>query len=161
MTDFAQSWTLSRQRFVDEIKDLSDAQLQWRMHPGSLSIGQMALHVAGVEVSFSSQLLGIELDAERARLRKAATDGVVNDKPFPWEDSQITALLVSESLSGSKAMVEPVLTDPSAQILEKQLQSALGPVITGQGALARLGFHSAYHQGQAYLMKTSPAFPKA
>jgi hypothetical protein len=33
-------------------------------------------------------------------------------------------------------------------------------MIDGTGALARLAFHPAYHQGQVYLMKQAPAFPK-
>gem|GEM_PF-4793166 len=48
---FAASYALCRGRFDQELADLTDAQMQWRMYPGSLSIGEMALHLAGVEIS--------------------------------------------------------------------------------------------------------------
>jgi hypothetical protein len=159
MSDFASSWDLSRQRLLETISDLSDAQLNWRIHENALSIGQMAVHVAGVEMLFSSQLLDKQLEGEEARIRSSATDGVVNDKPFPFADSELTKATVQGALAASKKLVEPIITNPSSAILEKELISALGPVITGRGALTRLAFHSAYHQGQAYMMRTAPGFP--
>ena len=72
MSDFAASWRLSRGRFLDAIKDLNTAQLNWRLHPDSLTLGEAALHVAGVEVSFMSQLLDLELDDFGKRLKAAA-----------------------------------------------------------------------------------------
>lgn len=161
MSEYANSWNLSRQRFVDEVSNLTDRQLRWHHHPGSLSIGQMALHVAGVEVSFASQLLDIDLDEQTARIRSSATEGVVNDHPFPFAEEEITAALVGAALERSKSMVEPMITAPSPEVLSKEIKSALGPIITGNGALARLAFHPAYHQGQAYLLKTTPTFPAA
>jgi hypothetical protein len=159
MSDFAASWALSRQRLVDEVSGLSDEQLNWRLHPGVLTIAEMAMHVAGVEVSFISQLQGLDLDGPATRLKSAATEGVVNDLPFPYSPQELTSKGVLEALAYSRGLVEPVITAPSAELRAKEIKSALGPIITGEGALARLGFHSAYHQGQAYLIKTAPGFP--
>ena len=159
MSDFATAWNLCRQRFLDEIKDLRADQLNWRIHPESLSIGQMAIHVAGVETLFASQLAGKELSADEARLKTAATEGVVNDQSFPFSDGEIGPDLVGSSLASSRAMLEPLITSPSPAVLTKEIKSALGPIITGEGAFARMAFHSAYHQGQAYLIKTAPGFP--
>ncbi|MBX7134515.1 MAG: DinB family protein [Fimbriimonadaceae bacterium] len=159
MSDFAASWSLSRKRLLDEVSPLSQAQLNWRMHPGSLTIGEMAMHVAGVEVSFMSQLQGLALDEHGRRLALAATEGVVNDNPFPYAESEITPVAIAQAFDFSHGLVEPVITAPSEELRQKEIKSALGPMISGEGALARLGFHSAYHQGQAYLMKTAPGFP--
>jgi hypothetical protein len=159
MTHYANSWALSRQRLLNAVLDLNDAQLSWRIHSKALSIGQMAVHVAGVEVSFSSQLTGRELSSEEKKIKASATDGVVNEKPFPYEDSELTPAKVSEILETGKRWLEPVITDPTPELLSKELVSALGPVITGDGALTRLAFHSAYHEGQAYLIRTAPGFP--
>lgn len=159
MSDFSLSWTLSRQRLLDTISDLNDAQLGWRIYDGALSIGQMTVHVAGVELSFASQLLGTELDEEGKRVKSSATEGVVNDNPFPYSDAELTAAKVQEILALSKGLLEPIITSPTPQILTKEIVSALGPVITGEGAFTRLAFHSAYHQGQAYLIRTAPGFP--
>lgn len=159
MSDFAASWRLSRGRFLDAIKDLNTAQLNWRLHPDSLTLGEAALHVAGVEVSFMSQLLDLELDDFGKRLKAAATDGVVNDKPFPFAESEINPELVRNALEMSLGMTEPVITAPTPELLQKEIVSALGPVINGTGALARLGFHAGYHQGQAHLICSAPGFP--
>jgi hypothetical protein len=160
VSDFSASWELSRSRFVDTISGLNQVQLNWRIHSDCLSIGQMALHVAGVEVSFSCQLTDSELDAAGMQLKAAATDGVVNDNPFPYSEDVITPELVKEKMEFAKQMLGPRITHPTPQLLSKEIVSALGPIITGHGALSRLAFHSAYHQGQAYLMITAPGFPQ-
>lgn len=119
----------------------------------------MAVHVAGVELSFASQLIGKGLSEEEARLKTAATDGVVNDKPFPFTAAELTPAAVAGQLARSKAVVEKVIEEARPDIRSREIVSALGPVITGEGAFARLAFHAAYHQGQAYLIRTSPGFP--
>jgi uncharacterized damage-inducible protein DinB len=159
VTDFGISWNLSRQRFVDEIKGLSDEQMRWRPYSGALSIGEMGIHVAGVEVFFTSQLSGSELSDLEVRVRSSSTDGVVNDKPFLFADEEISTNLVLKILDNAAEMVTPLMTSPTPDILAKEIQSALGPIITGKGALARFAFHPAYHQGQAYFYKSMPSFP--
>lgn len=159
VSDFSVSWALCRQRLDDAVFDLNDEQLSWRIYPGALSIAQMVVHVAGVEVSFISQLQGTDLGEEELRLKASATDGVVNDKPFPFSDEELTAERVKHLLSIGRSFVEPVITAPSEDLLGKELVSALGPVITGKAALARLAFHPAYHHGQAYQIRSAPGFP--
>ena|SRR5688572_5943361 len=159
MSDFAASWNLSRGRFVDAVQGLSKEQLNWRLHPDCLTIGEMAIHVAGVEIYFISQLLGIDVGEEEQKIRAASTDGVVNEKPFPFGPAEITPEVVAAALSKAREMTEPIITAPSSQVKEKEIVSALGPLIDGTGALARLAFHPGYHQGQAHLIKTAPGFP--
>lgn len=159
MSDFAETWTLIRGRFDNEFVGLNHAQLNWRMHPGALTLGEMALHVAGVEVSFGHQLTGMPLNDFTARLKAAATDGSVNDKPFPFAVTEITPELVSESLRMGREITTPLITNLTEDLRAKRLISALGPEIDGTGAMARLAYHPGYHQGQAYLIKTAPGFP--
>ena len=116
-------------------------------------------HVAGVEVSFVSQLTGTALDDLASRLKASATEGVVNENPFPFTPEEITPELVASALALAESMTQPVIDNPSPEVLEKELVSALGPVITGEGALARFAFHPGYHQGQAYQIKNAPGFP--
>ena len=144
---------------MEAVSGLNDEQLNWRMFPGSLTLGEMALHVAGVEVSFVSQLMRLSLDEPMQRLKLAATDGVVNDQPFPYPLEQVTAGFVAQALESARLLVEPAIENPNQEIRSRELVSALGPVITGEGAFARLAFHPAYHQGQAHLIRTSPDFP--
>jgi len=159
MSDFAVTWRLSRGRFDEAISGLTRSQLTWRLHPGTLSLGQMALHVAGVEVSFSSQLTGAQLDEFASRVKACATDGVVNDRPFPFVDEEISPELIADALALGRAAVTPLMEAPTDDLRSKRIISALGPEIDGTGALARLSFHAAYHQGQAHLLRTAPGFP--
>lgn len=162
MSDFQSAWSLSRSRFVAELEGLSYDQLNWKLYPGSLSIGQAALHVAGVEVRFGRSLLGVEsLSPEMERVLHAAGDSIVNDKPFPFEDSEITPEFVARILNETNAFIEPAIADPTADRRGTEFLSVLGPMISGEGAYARLSFHAAYHQGQAYLMRMHPDFPKS
>lgn len=160
MSDFAASWELSRKRFLDAVLDLNEAQLNWRLHPTALTIGEMAIHVAGVEVFFISQLLDQTLDGMEAKVAKASTEGVVNENPFPFAEVEITPNSVRHALEMADSMTRPVITAPTEEVRAKNITSALGPVIDGTGALARLAFHSGYHQGQAHLIRTAPGFPQ-
>lgn len=160
MSDFAASWSLSRARFLATLEGLSAEQLRWRWRPNTLTLGEAALHVAGAEISLSSQLLGDEPTGLEARLKQAATDGVVNDKPFPFSVDEQTPEFVSKALAVSEARARRIIENPTPEIRAKEIVSPLGPVIDGNGALARLGFHAAYHQGQAHWLTTHPDFPK-
>lgn len=161
MSDFARSWHLSRSRFIETIEGKSPSQLTWRFRPGTLTLAEAALHVAGVEASFATQLSGEEPTGLLARLKAAATDGVVNDKPFPFAPHEQTPELIAEALTLSASVLEPMITNPTPAIRSKEIVSALGPIIDGDGAFARLSFHAAYHQAQAYWMITDPNFPKS
>lgn len=160
MSDFAAAWNLCRGRFLDALQGLSQEQLNWRLHPGTLTCGEMAFHVAGAEVNFAAQLTEAALDPYLERLSHAATDSIVNDKPFPYSEAETTPDAIAEALVRSRAMMEPLILSPSEEILRKEIVSVLGPVITGEGAFARMAFHAAYHQGQVHIMRTSPGFPR-
>ncbi len=160
MSDFSVTWSLSRGRFDAEVAGLFHEQLVWKPHAAALSIGQMALHVAGVEVFFVSQLKAEELSGDDRKLSSAATQGVVNDETFPFTDEEITPHTVAVALARGRELVMSLIEDASNDVRKVEIVSALGPVITGEGAFARLSFHPAYHHGQAYQLKNSPDFPK-
>jgi hypothetical protein len=158
-SDFSVSWELSRGRFDQEVLALSQEQLNFRLYPGALTIGEMAIHVAGVEIWFLSQLHGTPVAENLERIAKTATEGVVNDNPFPYSAEEITPTLVAEALATAAAQVKEVIYEPAEALLQKEIKSALGPIITGRGALARFAFHPGYHHGQAYQIKCAPGFP--
>jgi hypothetical protein len=159
MSDFAASWKLSRSRFAESVSGLNHAQLNWRIHPQALTLGESVLHVVGVEVSFIHQLLGSVPEGLASRLVSAATEGVVNDLPFPFAAEEITPELIATAFELGEELVKPYIENLSAEMRGKQIKSALGPMIDGNGAFARLGFHAGYHQGQAHLIRTAPGFP--
>jgi Protein of unknown function (DUF664) len=159
MTDFAKAWQLSRHRFAESVSDLNQVQLNYRLHPDVLTAGEMVLHVVGVEIWFVAQLTGQELNEVEVRLTKAAVDGVVNDNPFPYRTDEISPQMITWAFQRGQEIVKEHIENPSAEFLAKEIKSALGPIITGEGALARFAFHPAYHQGQVHLIRTSPGFP--
>ncbi len=159
MSDFGETWRLVRGRFDDAVSGLSEEQLRWRIHPESLTIGEMALHVAGVEISFISQLKGETPEGREGQLKAAATDGVVNSEPFPFILEEINPALVDWALATARAEVEGMVENITPDIRATQIKSALGPIIDGTGAFARLAYHPGYHQGQVHLVKTAPGFP--
>lgn len=160
MSDFAATWHLVRKRFDDAVAGLSHEQLTWRLHPGVLTVGEMATHVAGVEVSFISQLLDKSLDGDDLRLKAAATEGAVNDNPFPFSPEELTPERIAWALARGREMVTPIIENLTPEVRAKQIVSALGPVIDGSGAMARLAYHPGYHQGQVQMIVTAPGFPK-
>src|SRR5687767_5597774 len=111
MSDFGVTWQLTRGRFVDTVAGLTHEQLTWRMQPDSLPLAKMAVHVAGVEVSFISQLLESPLDDLGMPIKAAATDGVANDQPCPFASEELTPQTVAHVLSLAQAMVEPVIAN--------------------------------------------------
>jgi hypothetical protein len=161
VSDFFETWDLVRKRFVNEYAGLTSEQLNWRLHPGTLTIGESAIHVYGVEVSFLSQLMGTSLDEFGARVKSSSVDGVINDNPFPFGSTEITPEQIGKAEALARAAVQPVITDLTDEIRARQIKSALGPIIDGTGAMARLAYHPAYHQAQAYMIKTAPGFPTA
>ena len=161
MSDFNETWSLVRGRFEREIDGLSHEQLSWRIHPRSLTIGEQAMHVAGVEVSFIHQLTGEPLDDFGTRVKASATDGVTNENPFPFSAEELTVENIQRALELGKTLVAKYIDPVPDEVRAKQIKSALGPMIDGTGAFARIAYHPAYHQAQAYMMKTAPEFPGA
>ncbi|MEQ1934190.1 MAG: DinB family protein [Fimbriimonadaceae bacterium] len=158
MSDFQLTWELVRGRLEESLVGLNPEQMNYRLHPGSLTIGEMALHVVGAELSFVSQLKGEELTGVDARLKACASESVINDNPFPFEPGEITPDFVQESLNRGREYAGPAITNPDPY-RETVIKSVLGPMINGSGAFARLAYHPAYHHAQVYLIKTSPGFP--
>lgn len=159
MTDLGATYQLSRGRFDQEIEGLSHAQLNWRPREDALSIAEMAVHLAGVEIWFSCQIKEVEMSPQESKLAKCAVDGVVNEAAFPFSAEELTSEFVAESLAMGRHQAEEILNDDLDEWRNASLRSALGPEISGEGAMHRFAFHPAYHQGQAYLYKTDPNFP--
>lgn len=158
MSDFAATWEISRKRFDDSVADLNQAQFNWRANDEAMTIGEMALHLAGVEVSFVSQLKGQDLEGELGRLKRASVDGLMNDNPFPFSPDEITPEKVQWALSEARNYAAEAIANPDPY-RERQIKSALGPIIDGTGAFARMAFHPSYHHGQVHLIRNTKGFP--
>ncbi|MBL8060039.1 MAG: DinB family protein [Chthonomonas sp.] len=159
MSDFLSTYQLTRGRFDDAVKGLSQEQLNYRLHPETLTIGEMALHVAGVEFFVLSQLLDLNLTESQDRIRRCARDGALNENPFPFATHEISTDLLEGALQEARSLTEKTLADPTEELRAKPNESALGPMIDGTGAMVRLAYHPGYHHGQIWMIKSSPGFP--
>lgn len=159
MSDFGDTWRLTRGRFDDAVRGLSPEQLNWRIHPNSLTLGEMALHVAGVEINYVGQLLGTQWQGDDDRLRRASYEGVVDDAPFPYPASEINAELIESALSRARELVESLIDQIDDDVRARQVKTVLGPTVDGTGVFTRIAHHPGYHQGQAHLIKSAPGFP--
>lgn len=159
MSDFLLTYQLTRGRFDAAILPMNQSQLNFRANSDSLTPGEMALHLVGVEIWFAAQLTGADLHPDMEKLAKCATEGVVNEEAFPFSADEVTPGLITEALAAGRAAVEPLLTENSEEIRSVQIQSALGPIVDGAGAFARIAAHPFYHQGQIYTVASTPGFP--
>lgn len=161
MNDFHTTYALVRGRMVDAVKDLNDEQLKWRLHTNSPSISEMVIHVCGVEMSFASQLLGVRPASEFDKRVTACTrDGIVNDSPFPFSEEEQGTELLNRVLDRGLEVAGPLVEEARDAARKKQIESALGPMIDGNGAFARIAYHPGYHTGQIWTYRYHPDFPK-
>jgi hypothetical protein len=160
MSDFSETWSLVRGRFEKEFEGLNQEQINWRLQPKSLTIAEQVMHTAGVEASFIHQLTGEPLDDFGERVRASATDGVTNETGFPFSVEEMTPEMLQRASHLGRRMVEKYIDPLSDEIRQKEIKSALGPIITGTGAFARISYHPGYHQAQIYMIKSAPGFPR-
>ena len=160
MSDFLTTYELTRGRFDDAVSKLNHAQLNYRLTADSLTTAEMALHVAGVEIWFAAQLHGQELSGEDKKLADCATEGSINDSPFPYTVDEMTPEVVAAGLARGRAAAMSVFESSDPEIRTKSLKSALGPMINGEGAMVRLAAHPFYHQGQIHMITSSSEYPK-
>lgn len=159
MNDFLATYEITRGRFSDAVTKLTSAQLNFRQNPNTLTAAEMALHVAGIEISYASQLFESHLSPEDELLARCATEGSINDLPFPVPAEELTPERVARSLERGRAAAISLFESADSEIRNKVIPSALGPLMNGQGAMARLSAHAFYHLGQVYMIAQSPDYP--
>ncbi|MBS1720023.1 MAG: DUF664 domain-containing protein [Armatimonadetes bacterium] len=168
MSDFLEVYRLTRGRFEASLEGLSQAQLNFRINEGSLTIAESALHVAGTETRFASFLLGKELNETDQRLADSALNGIMNEEPFPFTPDELTPEVVQANVARGREWAERLIASDSTETREKttvirnrELRSILGPMINGEGALVRMSAHPFYHLGQFEVIKRDPNFPSS
>ena len=125
--------------------------------------------VAKSELTFSTPILAkIAVNAAKAAERSAQKAqgarsvfnevSVIDDYSAGKRLTQLPA--IDDAAFLRRVSLDVVGLLPTPEQLETKIQSALGPIIDGRGALARLAFHPAYHHGQTYQLKSAPGFPR-
>jgi uncharacterized damage-inducible protein DinB len=162
MTEFAEVWLFTRERLAGSWEDLDDSQLRWRPWEGAHSIAQMLAHVAGAEHYLACRTLGRDPHAtpDEQRLDRAVIASFIQEtEPFPFADEELTRPFLERLLNSAAALAREALENPTAEQLQREFPSPLGPIITGRQALWRMAQHPAYHTGQIWLYRLSPTFP--
>jgi hypothetical protein len=161
MTDFAEVWSFSNERLAQAIEGLDDRQMSWRLYDGGHCIFEYLYHIAGAEHYWSSRMAGVDpnLTELGGRLDAAVRAGFLRDGQFPFGEDDFRRDLVESALAWTHAAIAPIIGSPTQQQLSMQLESPLGPMVTGRGGLIRLAQHAAYHTGQIWMIRLSPEFP--
>lgn len=163
MSDFAVVWRFARSQLDNALDGLSDAQMLWRLYPEAHNIGEIVYHIAGYEHYWTARLTGADPAATEyeALLDLAVLNGFLREGVGgPFRDPKyLSASAGLEALEFTRARLEPLISRPGKEHLERQIQSPLGDTISGREGLARLAQHAAYHTGQIWQIAQSPAFP--
>jgi uncharacterized damage-inducible protein DinB len=154
-------WKFTRERLDGAVDRLTDEQAAWRPYPGAHSITEMLYHVAGAEHWMATRLLGLDPEAtERdAKIDRSVRASFITDDPFPFGPGECTLADARKALEETAPLAERVLRDPGPDILERPLETPLGPTVPGVGGLWRIAQHAAYHTGQIWTYRSLPGFP--
>ena len=163
MTEFAEVWQFGRGRLKATYERLSDEQMKWRPFPGGHCIYEYLFHVAGAEHYWATRLAGADPSATEfdAKLDKAVRNGFLLDEPFPFSEGEFRLELAIKALDKAYAEIGPIIEKPTAEQLAMQIESPIGPVVSGREGFHRIAQHAAYHTGQIWLLRLDPRFPKS
>lgn len=158
--DIGQVWLFTRSRLSASWEDLDELELSWRPSRVNHSIGELLIHIAGAEHYWAKRLSGItDSDEFSQKLDHSVRQGFLVDGEFPFSADEINRELISRALEKSYQEIEPIMSNPSTEILEMKLISPIGDDVSGKEGLIRLAQHAGYHTGQIWLMRMLPNFP--
>jgi uncharacterized damage-inducible protein DinB len=161
MNDLFEVWAFTRVRLDQSLEGLGDEELKWRQHDNSHTIGEILYHIAGAEHYWAARLQRIDPKKTEfdSKLDLAIHDGFLREGKSPFEGSKMNLDDCSRALEYTRAEIEPILSNPSAEMLEMPLISPVGDHVTGRQGLHRLVQHAGYHTGQIWMIRFHPNFP--
>ncbi len=163
MHPYSSVWKFTRSRLDQAIDGLSERQLGWRIYPEAHNIFEIVYHVAGCEHYWAARLTGKDPNSTpfEALLEQAVLEGFLREGVGgPFRDpSHLTPEALAKALEFTGSRLQPVLEDPTDEMLAMPLTSPNGDAVTGEQGLARLAQHAGYHTGQIWLIAMSPHFP--
>jgi hypothetical protein len=161
VTGLLETWKFTRERLGQSWQDLSHQQLLWRPWPGGHNCYEYLYHIAAAEHYWWDVLASTPSEGTDPRLIAAVRNGFLRDEPFPFDDEEFSREGAAAVLSAGYSRAEALLANVTTEQLEVDVESPLGPTITGLGGLVRMCQHAAYHTGQIWLLRQSPSFPAA
>ncbi|MDZ7692308.1 MAG: DinB family protein [Balneolaceae bacterium] len=132
---------MGRKRLTNQLDAIQEADLPKRINSESNSVGWLLRHIAEVELLFSKNVFGRELDV------KAQTIGSLAKDRGQFTDLESLMELIERAGNELKAAIEKV------DNWQEEVTTAEFGTVTKAEALARIMTHTAYHAGQVALAK--------
>ena len=159
MSPYGEIWQFTRERLAQSYQDLSPSQILWRPYPGGHNAGELIYHIAGVEAWFATRMTGGDATADVQRLMEAARATFITEDSFPYGDDDMEMARLDAVLAQAADLVGPVVRNPTEGQLTMDVETVIGPVVSGVACLWRLAQHAAYHTGQIWTYRQDPDLP--
>lgn len=130
-------WAEARTRFTNLLVNITEDDLQKRLHPESNCIGFLLKHIGEVEQLFSRNVFGLEIKASIETLGSGKDKGQYKDLAELIQYIQTSGSFLSKS----------ILSVTQEQWAEEITTKEFGTK-TKAAALGRIISHTAYHGGQ-------------
>lgn len=134
-------WKISRMRFENLKKNITEEQLGFRVHPESNSVGFLLRHIAEVELMLGKSVFGFDVSFVPQTFGKKYTDNELF--------SNLNELLDFLTLSYEKVLNE--ISKISDEDCDKIVKTPVGEFPLSD-AISMLTTHSNYHIGQIGLI---------
>jgi len=134
-------WLMGRRRLTDQLEDVAEEDLLKRLHPDSNSVGWLIRHIAEVEMLFSKNVFGKEINVKAQTIGSIATDRGQFDERGPLME------LIERAGKELQSAIDSV-EDWTAEVTTAEFGT-----VTKAEALARIMTHTAYHAGQIGLTR--------
>lgn len=134
-------WKTGRTRLTDRLDSITEDDLPKRLHPESNSIGWMLRHIAEVELLFTKNVFGKNIDVKAQTIGSLAQDrGKFTDLDELLEMIERASKKLGSAIQDIEGWEEKVTTTEFGTVTKAQ-------------ALARITTHTALHSGQMSLAK--------
>lgn len=141
-SEHLQMWLMGRKRLTGQLNNISGQDLLKRVHADSNSVGWLLRHIAEVELLFTKNVFGKEIEIKAQTIGSIAKDhGQFNERGSLME-------LIEQSGNELQSAIEAV------EDWKEEVTTAEFGTVTKAEALARIMTHTAYHAGQIGLART-------
>ena len=136
-----QMWLMGRKRLTGQLDEIREEDLLKRVHADSNSVGWLLRHIAEVELLFTKNVFGKEIEVKAQTIGSVAKDQGQFNKREPLME------LIKRAGNQLQSAIETV-DDWTAEVTTAEFGT-----VTKAEALARIMTHTAYHAGQIGLAR--------
>ncbi|MGM0546077.1 MAG: DinB family protein [Bacteroidota bacterium] len=138
---YLKMWEMGRTRLTDQLDGIGEEDLLKRSHADSNSVGWLLRHIAEVELLFSKNVFGKEIEVKAQTIGSLAKDRGQFDEHGPLME------LIERAGNELQSAIDSV-EDWAAEVTTAEFGT-----VTKAEALARIMTHTAFHAGQISLAR--------